>query len=252
MQALNVRFLNNLFENTVHKTTPWKKIVCNVKRNFYCNTPGTELKTPQFTSSFFMSSFLCPKRHFDVVPLNDPHTPDTSRGALAQHGTTKCSTTQRYQRRGSEVWGDIVCVFKPFLHTSWGSGTSDYMGISLSLYHWPLSASNSLAVSWECCNSSTTRCLQAPCSSRRTSCLTHAKLIKLSMAASAGRALPAHLCWDSAMVSVTRALWTGFRYRCDRKICPPEIVGEKHRKHQLLVGFCGFFNWYPILISSYL
>lgn len=148
--------------------------------------------------------------------------------------------------------GGIVCVFKPFLHTSWGSGTSDYMGISLSLYHWPLSASNSLAVSWECCNSSTTMCLQAPCSSWRTSCLTHARLIKLSMAASAGRALPAHLCWESAMVSVTRALWTGFRYRCDRKICPPEIVGEKHRKHQLLVGFCGFFNWYPILISSYL
>lgn len=120
MQAVNVRFLNNLFENTVHKMTPLhgKKIVCNVQKNFYCNMPGTELKTPQLTSSFSMSSFLCPKRHFDVMPLNDPHTPDTSRGALAQHGTTKCSTTQRHQRRGSEVWGGIVCVFKPFLHTS--------------------------------------------------------------------------------------------------------------------------------------
>lgn len=112
MQAVNVRFLNNLRTPCTKQhhsiETNW-----NVKRNFYCNTPGTEIKTPRLTSSFFRSGFLCPKRHFGVLPLNDLCTAGSSRWALAQHSTTKCSRTQRCQRKGTEGWGVLLVFLNP-------------------------------------------------------------------------------------------------------------------------------------------
>lgn len=79
----------------------------------------------------------------------------------AQHHKTQ-QDTKVPEKRNWGIGGVLFVVLNPSYTFPKALGLEIYVRISLMLYHWPLNASNSLAVSWECCNSSRTMWLQPP------------------------------------------------------------------------------------------
>lgn len=90
---------------------------------------------------------------------------------------------------------------------------------------WQLAGSAGIAAEW--CDFST---------SWRTSCLTHTELLELSIAASAGRTLAAHLCWGSVVASATRTLWTGF---CQLQLWQENLSSRNIRRKALKTSAFG-------------
>lgn len=208
---MNVRFLNHLRALCRKQHHSIETNCLKRKEEFLLQHAWDCSQTPWLTPPLLRSSFLCPKGHLDVLPFPALHTAES-------WGEPGLSTAPQMQQDtevpGQGSWGmewgllfvvlNLSCVCFYTLATALGlEMTWEYPWCCITDHWLP-------QIPWHSAGSAARAAEQWDCTSWRTSCLTHTRLRKWSMAASAGRALPAHLCWASAMASATRALWTGF------------------------------------------
>lgn len=190
----------------MHKATPLHRNELKCKEKFLLQHTWDWNQNPTINILILQEWFPMPKEALWCSAFKrSVHSKqlEVSFGTAQHH---KMQQDTEVPEKGNWGMGGIVGVPKPFLHTSKALGreiTWECPWCCITDHRMP-------QIPWQPAGSAVTAAEQCDCSSWRASCLTHAQLIKLSMAASAGRALPAHLCWDSVVASATRTLGTGF------------------------------------------